>query len=226
MSAPTPTVAMGAVFVKISASGPMPTSRYCDHAPCSTSVCLSAIASAEPGRIALRSPPTSVSMRARIASARDGSPRACSSMTRSRRLETKVTPLALTGCRSTGARNRGAVLPGRLAASRAPTLPRAGRSRAARIRSAGCSRFRRCAMVGASPERSRTVSPRSSTGLGPGVCPPVHARPTRSAADASRGRMCCGVKRSAGFIAQTASEGTGTAILEHFARPDGASEKW
>ena len=44
MSAPTPTEAIGAHLVKISASGPMPTSRYCDQAPCSISVFFSAIA--------------------------------------------------------------------------------------------------------------------------------------------------------------------------------------
>ena len=37
ISLPVPTAAIGGVLVKISASGPIPTSRYCDQAPCARS---------------------------------------------------------------------------------------------------------------------------------------------------------------------------------------------
>jgi hypothetical protein len=40
-AAPQPTLASGAVLVKISASGPIATSRYCDHSPSSVSAFLS-----------------------------------------------------------------------------------------------------------------------------------------------------------------------------------------
>ncbi len=53
--------------------------------------------------------------RAARASARAGSPRACSSITRSSMLATKVTPAALIACRSQGASNHGS------AGSRAPS---------------------------------------------------------------------------------------------------------
>ncbi len=49
ISARWPTAAMGGALVKTSASGPMPTSRYCDHMRRSMSCCLSAIACSEPG---------------------------------------------------------------------------------------------------------------------------------------------------------------------------------
>ena len=48
-SMPVPTAAIGCALVKISASGPMPTSRYWLHAPCSISTCFSCAASADPG---------------------------------------------------------------------------------------------------------------------------------------------------------------------------------
>ena len=48
-SAPVPTEAIGGALVKISASGPMPTSRYWLQAPCAISTSFSAIASGEPG---------------------------------------------------------------------------------------------------------------------------------------------------------------------------------
>src|SRR5258707_13732409 len=50
-SAPVPTADIGCDLLKISASGPMPTSRYCDHAPCLINVSLTCCASGEPGRI-------------------------------------------------------------------------------------------------------------------------------------------------------------------------------
>ena len=46
---PWPTAAIGCALVKISASGPMPTSRYCDQAPCSISTRLSSAACLLPG---------------------------------------------------------------------------------------------------------------------------------------------------------------------------------
>ena len=49
MSAPQPTLASGAVLVKISASGPIATSRYCDHRPSSISASLSRAASSRAG---------------------------------------------------------------------------------------------------------------------------------------------------------------------------------
>ena len=48
-SAPKPTDAIGWHLVKTSASGPMPTSRYCDQTPRSISFALTPAASAEPG---------------------------------------------------------------------------------------------------------------------------------------------------------------------------------
>ena len=48
-SIPVPTAAIGCALVKISASGPMPTSRYWLHAPCSISTCFRCAASADPG---------------------------------------------------------------------------------------------------------------------------------------------------------------------------------
>ena len=48
MSAPVPTADIGCDFVKISASGPMPTSRYCDHSPSASRTSLTRAASARP----------------------------------------------------------------------------------------------------------------------------------------------------------------------------------
>ena len=108
-SAPVPTADMGWPLEKISASGPMPTSRYWDHTPCAISTSLSLRASSEPGRTCCRFVPMIAVIDARSPSAFPASPRACSSMTRSRRLATKVTPLALIAWRSQGARNHGVV---------------------------------------------------------------------------------------------------------------------
>ena len=55
---PWPTADIGCALVKISASSPMPTSRYCDQAPCSISVCFRASACFEPGFSLRRSPPS------------------------------------------------------------------------------------------------------------------------------------------------------------------------
>ena len=103
ISAPWPTAAIGGALVKISASGPMPTSRYCDHMPFATSASFSAAAVGEPGTTVVRSWPIALPSSRRIASAAPGLPRARSSITRSSRLSTKVTPAALIACRSLGA---------------------------------------------------------------------------------------------------------------------------
>ena len=103
ISLPVPTAAIGAVLVKISASGPIPTSRYCDQAPCRVRCSFRRIAAFEPGSIFERSAPMTSVMVRRIASALLASPRACSSITRSSRLVAKVTPAALSACRSHGA---------------------------------------------------------------------------------------------------------------------------
>ena len=104
-SKPEPTALMACDLVKISASGPIPTSRYCDQTPCATKTSLSLMACAEPGLTLRRlSPMTSVTA-LRTLSALAASPRACSSMTRSSILATKVTPAALMACKSVGARN-------------------------------------------------------------------------------------------------------------------------
>ena len=69
-----------------------------------------ACASAEPGRTSCRLLPMTDRIDRRRPSAFAASPRACSSMTRSSRLATNVTPLALTACRSHGASSHGDAL--------------------------------------------------------------------------------------------------------------------
>ena len=59
ISAPVPTADSGCALVKTSASGPMPTSRYCDHIPRAISASFSRCASSEPGRMSLSAAPTS-----------------------------------------------------------------------------------------------------------------------------------------------------------------------
>ena len=78
------------VLVKISASGPMPTSRYCDQAPCAISASFSRIAAGEPGFSLTRSSPISLVISARIAAAalrgrRARAPRSPAPASRSRR---------------------------------------------------------------------------------------------------------------------------------------------
>ena len=94
-SAPGPTADSTGAFVNTSASGPMPTSRYCDHKPCCRSTCLSSAAFADPGTMLASEPPNRATTRLRIDSALVASPSACSSITRSSKLEAKVTPEAL-----------------------------------------------------------------------------------------------------------------------------------
>jgi hypothetical protein len=59
ISAPLPTDDNTGALVKTSASGPMPTSRYCDHRPCSISTCLICMACGEPGFTVRRFSPIS-----------------------------------------------------------------------------------------------------------------------------------------------------------------------
>ena len=150
---PWPTADIGWPLVKISASGPMPTSRYCDHAPCSISTRFSSAACGLPGTSVRMLPPSWACTLLRIASAFSGEPRACSSMTRSSIDSGKVTPAALMRLQVAGreqprlARHR-AWPPGVLArmASSVPMrspLP-------SRTMAAGLSASHRSRMVGAS----------------------------------------------------------------------------
>src|SRR5258706_450474 len=93
---------MGCDLLNTSASGPIPTSRYCDQRWRLISDSLTRFASGEPGLMVLTSAPISAPMERRISSALSWSPLACSSMTRSSMLETKVTPQARKACRSQG----------------------------------------------------------------------------------------------------------------------------
>jgi hypothetical protein len=80
-SAPQPTAAIGGHLVKTSASGPIPTSRYCDQSPSAISTRFTSAAASDPGtrsRSLAHDRPT----RARTASARTVAP-ARSSITRS-----------------------------------------------------------------------------------------------------------------------------------------------
>src|SRR5882672_7961524 len=172
-SEPHPTADRTGALVKISASGPIPTSRYCDHAPCAIKTCLTRAACSEPGTMPARLSPNTVASEARIASARAASPRACSSITRSSRLATKVTPLALTGCRSQGASSQGRVLSrvgSQLLASMGSNSATRGacRSRnALRIAATGWSSSSSWLVVGARCERSKNAPPSKVTTTGP-----------------------------------------------------------
>ena len=74
MSAPVPTLESTGALLKTSASGPMPTSRYCDHKPCCCSTALRRMACSEPGLMVERSAPIWATTCARMASALAGSP--------------------------------------------------------------------------------------------------------------------------------------------------------
>src|SRR5438445_107490 len=186
--APSPTAAMGGHLAKSSASGPIPTSRYCDHMPRATRTSLMRAASGDPGLTPRRSGPMMAWISRRTPSASAGLPRARSSMTRSSRLATKVTPLALTACRSQGASSQGreeSRWPSRLLATMSPRRPRAGASLMAARSSSGAATFRRWLTVGYDGARSTTSFPRTATTLGP-CSAGTHTRPT-SRARASRG---------------------------------------
>ena len=106
ISAPCPTDDRTGLLEKISASGPMATSRYCDHMPSSMRTCFNCAASSLPGTTERMPEPTFSSSCARMALAAAASPRARSSITRSMADKAKVTPLALIHWRSIGLSKR------------------------------------------------------------------------------------------------------------------------
>jgi hypothetical protein len=181
--APRPTAARGGHFVNSSASGPIPTSRYCDHMPWATSTSLTRVASGEPGRRPRRSGPMIAWISRRTPSAMAGFPRARSSMTRSSRLDTNVTPLALTACRSHGARSHGLAgsrCPSALLATRSSRGPRGGAVWITLRTSAGVATFRRWLTVGYNRVRSTASWPRTAMTEGPPSAG-THARPISKA---------------------------------------------
>ena len=178
-SMPCPTDDRTCDFVKISASGPMPTSRYCDQTPFSIRTCFSFMACGEPGLSFDRSSPISSPMLLRISAAASGLPRARSSITRSSMEVAKVTPAAFTHCRSMGGSSQGCAafrVSGAVLASMAARPPRISPS-AARADPAGSSVSQRSRMVGKLAVMSRTRSPSTRTTLGPSS-PGFQTRPT------------------------------------------------
>ena len=102
--------AIGWHLVKISASGPMPTSRYWLQAPCAISTCLSCAACGGAGlQLGQVVADQAGDLGADGARRRARSPRARSSMTRSSMEMAKVTPAAFTACRSIGREQPGLV---------------------------------------------------------------------------------------------------------------------
>ena len=197
-SMPVPTAAIGCALVKISASGPMPTSRYWLHAFCSIRTCFRCAASADPGFSRARSSPTSRFTSARIAAAAFRSPRARSSITRSIIDATKVTPAALIACRSIGASSQG--LPwsrssGGVLASTSSSLPMRSPV-AARRRSAGVPDSHRSRMVGKLADISRRSPSRTATTDGPPASG-RHTRPASAACALSSGSTGCNASRNA-----------------------------
>ena len=188
ISAPVPTELMGCDLVKISASTPMPTSRYCDHTPCEIRTSFSRSASGEPGLTALRLSPITPTTALRTDSAFEASPRACSSITRSSMDATKVTPAAFTACRSQGASSQGSegssASCALLARTAAASAIRGGA--AARMAAAGSGSSSSWLLVAATRERSYTPSGRTCTRTAPWPC--SQARPTSTASCASTGR--------------------------------------
>ena len=175
--------------------------------PCASSTARSSAAWGEPGRTPVRFSPMTATTARRAASARDASPRACSSITRSSMDATKVTPAALIGCRSQGARNHGPRGGPASAAELASTSAVAAMRgpRCERSLRAGCSDSSRSLQVAASAERSYTPSARTSTSVGPR--PSSQTRPTSSAAAWSDGRT-----RSICSQSRNAASGPGMAI--------------
>ena len=168
--APQPTEARTCALENTSASGPMPTSRYCDQTPTSISAAFTLAASGDPAFRSRRLSPIIPVTRARIVSARAGFPAAFSSITRSIIDRAKVTPQALTACRSQGAsrcmieRSPAASTEAAVMASsvdrRSPDVP---------ARNAmGSSSSRRSRIVGTSFEViSKRSPPRRTTSAGP-----------------------------------------------------------
>jgi len=152
---------IGCALVKISASGPMPTSRYCDHSPSAISTSLMRAASVDPGRTLRRLSPITSTILLRTPSALPGSPRACSSITRSSMLATNVTQAALIAWRSQGARSHGSACLRRSAAelaSASASDPIRGSGRMPISRTTP-SRSKSSVDVGAIAERSSSASP-------------------------------------------------------------------
>ena len=193
---PCPIADIGCALVKISASSPIPTSRYCDQAPCAISVALSARASLDPGTNRLRSPPSCAATCVRIASAFSGAPLACSSITRSSIERANVTPAALIACRSTGANSHGRsgsrVASGVLAIIEASPASRV--LSALRTRSAASARSQRSRIVGTIWVMSWMRSPRMATMHGPALG--LHTRAARAARLASCGNVAASVINS------------------------------
>lgn len=179
--------------MKISASGPMPTSRYCDQTPCASSTSLSRAASGEPGRTARRLSPMTPTTAWRTASALLASPRACSSITRSSMLATNVTPEALTACRSQGASSQGRAGSRQdssllaITAWAEPSRLACPLARCARTRAAASATSSRSLQVGASGQRSYSPSGVAATSTGP--IPGCQMRPIRTACAASSGQQ-------------------------------------
>ncbi len=193
-SMPCPTADIGWPLVKISASGPMPTSRYCDQAPCSISTRFSSAACGLPGTRVRMLPPSWACTLRRIASAFSGAPRACSSMTRSSIDSGKVTPAALMACRSLGASSHG-FLASRLASGVLERMASSAPMRSAlpsRTMAAGLSASHRSRMVGASREMSYTPSARMATTAGPPTSG-SQTRPARAPLVPSFGSVAAGV---------------------------------
>ena len=178
-SAPSPTEDIGCALVKISASGPMPTSRYCDHAPFSIKTCFNAIACSEPGLSLDRSSPISAVISRRNSTAASALPRARSSITRSSMEVAKVTPAALIACKSNGARMCGSaglrVVSPALAISASRVVKAS--PLALPIAPAGSAVSHKSRMVGKAADISTTSSPRSTQTEGP----PKFGRQTRNA---------------------------------------------
>ena len=199
ISAPVPTADIGCALVKISASGPMPTSRYCDHAPCAISASFTRSASCEPGTHARevvsdqrddrRGAPPRPSPDRRAPAPRSRA-RACSTRT-SRRA-------ALIACRSQGARNQGSAV---VALRRLPSwrarrrgAPSRGSATAARIAPAGSPSSKSALAVAATRDRSYTPSGATRTSAGPATSG-SHTRPTSSARSPSSGKHAARVRR-------------------------------
>ena len=179
----------------------MPTSRYCDHARCSIRTSFSRAASGEPGRTADKLSPMTATIERRTASAFAGSPRACSSMTRSSMLDTNVTPLALIACRSQGASSHGKWTSRSRSdelASIAARSPMRGSDPMLRIAMIGSSRSSRSRTVGARCDRSQSASSRTRATIGPATAGD-HTRPISVACDLSTGRHWAIVRRSLTF---------------------------
>ena len=197
MSAPVPTAAIGGHLVKISASGPMPTSRYCDQTPCPISTSLSRIASGDPGRTSCRLLPITERIERRKPSALRGVAARLLfdhplEQARHERHAARLDRLQI-------ARRDQPRLIGVAAFWPSPpaTLQRADRGRppASRMAASGSSSASNSLNVAATLDRSWTPSPRTTTGEGP-LASGSQARPTSVARPASSGSASAGVSAS------------------------------